>query len=190
MKYLEEPSLSLINSYLSLIENGDRLISGRVEAFSCKKQKDERMYAKNLEEHLKNKEPMIRSTSLSPFKNVTTDAASRKTFIDLISTLNATYPDYDFSTLCPESFIEIKSSPRHHLDQCSEWIHLTSCTPAFFTNVFWNSINDVIGNNYKLYKYCNEDVEESLWSLSYFFVSKTLKKILYFHISSKMATTD
>ncbi|KAJ3410353.1 Ribonuclease H2 subunit A [Chytridiales sp. JEL 0842] len=131
MKYLEFESLEEINSSLSCIDTGDSRIFGRIEAYSCKSTTDD----KKLQQHLKSKYdddslltiPISHSTSpdrhhhnhfrggssaprmspVSPYGPMT--QTSVKTFTFLLATLNAAFPDYDFSDIKPEYFIKVPS---------------------------------------------------------------------------------
>lgn len=107
MKYLEENALTWLNSVLGSYEIGDRVLCSKIEAYSCKKAGSDKKLAKNLElyyqqelEALSASKDLLSSSPLGPL----TSAATRKLLINLISTMNASFPDYDFSTVKPEQF--------------------------------------------------------------------------------------
>ncbi|KAJ3099771.1 RNA polymerase III-inhibiting protein maf1 [Phlyctochytrium bullatum] len=117
MKYLEYESLEEINTALSCVDTGDMRVFGRLEAYSCKNTQDD----KKLKQHIEHKKyddtleagsPDAISFSLrspvSPFGPLS-QPTSRKTLFYLLATLNAAFPDYDFSDLKPESFVKIPS---------------------------------------------------------------------------------
>ena len=52
MKYLEEPKLSWLSSFLAGCELGDRTLECRLEAFSCKRAGADKKLAKELERQL------------------------------------------------------------------------------------------------------------------------------------------
>ncbi|CAM9984731.1 unnamed protein product [Ectocarpus sp. 13 AM-2016] len=144
MKYLDEPRLAYWSNFLRSVELGDRLLSVRTDAFSCKKAGDDKRLSKELERQLSASLPTpSRSSSASsaastaavtpttttpaaggftaggsgggaaaaaaafgtsPSFGVLTDVGVRRTLVDLICTMNASFPDYDFSGVRPDSF--------------------------------------------------------------------------------------
>lgn len=109
MKYLEENALTWLNSVLGSYEIGDRVLCSKIEAYSCKKAGSDKKLAKNLElyyqqelEALAASKDLLSSSPLGPL----TAPATRKLLINLISTMNASFPDYDFSTVKPEQFVK------------------------------------------------------------------------------------
>ena len=97
MKFLVEPKLSWLTSFLSGCELGDRVLNGRIEAFSCKKAGPDKKLSKALEQQYAEEPASLPSEMLgtSPLGSLA-HAATRKLLIDLISTMNASFPDYDF----------------------------------------------------------------------------------------------
>ena len=84
---------------------GDRVIDGRVEAFSCKRAGDDKKLSKQLERQYADEassSPASLDTN-SPLGALGA-ATTRRLLIDLISTMNASFPDHDFSGLRPEQF--------------------------------------------------------------------------------------
>ena len=101
MKYLEMPRLTVLTSFLDEKELGDLVLRGRVEAFSCKSAGKDKKLAKMLQRRYVNE---LEATSdelqgvmspLGPMSSVST----RKLLINLIATMNASFPDFDFSSL-------------------------------------------------------------------------------------------
>ena len=112
MKYLEEKALSWANAALNDFCVGDRVINGRLECFSCKRAGQDKKLAKSLEtiyQQSKNDSALSGGSLLSTSPNSVSigslaDSNTRKLLINLISTMNASFPDYDFSDLKPEQF--------------------------------------------------------------------------------------
>jgi|TARA_B110000902_G_scaffold217905_1_gene251429 hypothetical protein len=106
MKYLEMPRLTVLTSFLDEKELGDLVLRGRVEAFSCKSAGKDKKLAKMLQRRYVNE---LEATSdelqgvmspLGPMSSVST----RKLLINLIATMNASFPDFDFSSLSADEF--------------------------------------------------------------------------------------
>jgi hypothetical protein len=78
-----------------------------------------------------------RATSLGDMSNMST----RRLLIDLISTLNASFPDYDFSVVSPDSFAsqDLGSSMQRVNSFLAE---LTIQTPGFIQDM-WRAIDSV-----------------------------------------------
>lgn len=110
MKYLEENALTWLNSVLGSYEIGDRVLCSKIEAYSCKKAGSDKKLAKHLELYYqqelealaaaKDAQELLSSSPLGPLAA----PATRKLLINLISTMNASFPDYDFSAVKPEQF--------------------------------------------------------------------------------------
>ena len=105
MKLLENQKLSALTALLTERQLGDRVINGRVEAFSCKRAGEDKKLAKQLEtqytDELTSSPGSL--TGTSPL-GVLSSSSTRRLLIDLISTMNASFPDHDFSALRPEQF--------------------------------------------------------------------------------------
>lgn len=99
MKYLDIPRLTALNSYLQFRRVGERtVICGRVEAFSCKQAGVDKKLAREIESQYREElstspdSPMLEATSIGDPH----ESRTRRLLIDLITTLNASFPDYDF----------------------------------------------------------------------------------------------
>lgn len=179
MKYLENIDLeNLTRLYLTGKElGGTQVLSGRCEVFSTKKAGDDKKQSKVLEQKLEENNPIIPGDS-------TISKSTKKLFVDLIQTLNASLVDYDFTDAKPESFIQ--------LDNCSDVVHivnshlaeLTAENPSFLTDM-WHSIADAIGGLVKCEAFQLVDdpfADEMItaWSFHFFLYNKELKRICYF----------
>ena len=104
MKFLEVYEFDQLTSSLNKELNGIR-IESVLEAYSCKPGSDRKLYKSmdNMYAELATSPSHCESIASSPFGPLS-DTSSRKTFIFLVATLNAIFPDYDFSNAKPEEF--------------------------------------------------------------------------------------
>eukprot|EP00604_Paraphysomonas_vestita_P001216 CAMPEP_0174818396 /NCGR_PEP_ID=MMETSP1107-20130205/1063_1 /TAXON_ID=36770 /ORGANISM="Paraphysomonas vestita, Strain GFlagA" /LENGTH=253 /DNA_ID=CAMNT_0016030173 /DNA_START=62 /DNA_END=823 /DNA_ORIENTATION=+ len=192
MKYLENQSLENFSNFLRGRDIGGCRLDGRIETFSCKRAGEDKKLSKVLEakfvEDLNVNPPTrTRSTSLGDLSDVST----RRLLIDLISTLNASFPDYDFSTANPEVFIQRDLKSVLHTVNAS-LAELTASNPTVLEEM-WKLIDEVIQlRNSEIYSYVpdmNEDPfsDGTLWSFNYFFFNKDLKRICFFTCLAKSA---
>jgi len=216
----------MMNTVLNECEVGDRIISGRVEAFSCKKSTADKKLAKSLQRHYQkeaaaimrneecskpgssspqkqqNKSMMllrhqegggnscVSSSSSTPLGSLA-DAPTQKLLINLISTMNASFPDYDFSNVGPDHFVrcDFKSMRCFVNTQMSEMVEVLHCSG--FLERLWRAIELVIQpQNCDVYSYVPEYESDplsdrTLWSFNYFLYNKAQKKILYFTCTSR-----
>jgi len=194
MKYLDEPRLTWVNSVLDSYQIGDRVVNGRIESFSIKKAGDDKKLAKTLEKQYQNEvstSPIPALMATSPLGSLA-DASTRKLMINLISTMNATFPDYDFSNVGLTHFHKeanirvVQSSINSQLAEMVEQVQ-SSSTTVLFLEKLWASLNDVITpEECDIYSYV-PDMDDSdpfcdgtLWSFNFFFHNKNMKKMLYF----------
>jgi len=186
MKFLEQPQLEMLTSFLSNREIGDRILNGRIEAFSCKRAGEDKRLSKMLEQQyvdeLACSPTALGSSPLGPLS----DSGTRRLLIDLISTMNASFPDHDFSSVRPEQFLKeqhvslVMSNINMHLAELSETYN------SSFLEELWMSIEEVVKlKECEIYSYV-PDMEEdpfsegNLWTFNFFFFNKNLKRILYF----------
>lgn len=197
MKYLESPALSQLSSFLNSIDVGDCLVHGRVEAYTCTFGTADRPLFDSLNKQyaILSKSPEHRELSQSPFGPLSM-ATSRRTFISLISTLNAAFPDYDFSSVKPEQFKKESS-----LNIVVNYINtvMVSVIPDFlmsFSTELWSLLNAEISlQNCDIYSYipdpdCDPFSEEgNIWCFNYFFFNKKARRLIFltFRSVSKMA---
>ena len=111
VKLLEEPRLLEVNMMFAGLQSGTSVIEGRVDLYSCKLAGDDKRVSKSLEQHyIEELQALGAGTSpvgagTSPVGPLS-DSSSRRTLINLILTLNASFPDYEFSSLRPEDFMK------------------------------------------------------------------------------------
>eukprot|EP01128_Nolandella_sp_AFSM9_P000522 TRINITY_DN1067_c0_g1_i1.p1 TRINITY_DN1067_c0_g1~~TRINITY_DN1067_c0_g1_i1.p1 ORF type:complete len:193 (-),score=27.95 TRINITY_DN1067_c0_g1_i1:270-827(-) len=111
MKFLTLPQLASCTSFIDGTDTGETIVTGKVECFSCKKAgADKHLYTmleNQYQEALSNKSPENSRKYLgsSPFGPMQVKR-SRETLVDLISCLNSSYPDYDFSGVRSTQFVK------------------------------------------------------------------------------------
>jgi hypothetical protein len=188
MKYLEVPSLSHLSSFLAGCDAGDSIVSGRLEAYSCKRAGSDKKLYKELNqqyEELSKSPDSQEALSTSPFGPLSL-STSRRTFISLISTLNASFPDYDFSELKPEQFRKEQS-----LHNCMNAINTTlmSVLPdsQAFLDRLWSTLEmEIKVTDCDLYSFIPDpdadpfSEEGNIWCFNYFFFNKRLRRVVFF----------
>jgi len=179
MKFLTLNALASASSYINDIDTGDTLINSRIEAYTCKRAGVDKKLYKELESQYKaelERSPNDLLLSVSPFGPMI-QKRCRETLIELISTLNAAFPDYDFSSLRGHNFVkeelwtvvnEINSRlenviPNYEEVRNSVWssldkeIQLQDCT-------IYSFVPDIDSNPF--------EEEGYVWSFNYFFYNK------------------
>jgi hypothetical protein len=91
MKFLEQATLSRLNSFLDHIDVGELFIRGEIEAFSCKLAGLDKKLSQSLEEEvMESSSPAeLGKSPVGPLS----ESGSRRTLVYLILTLNHIYPD-------------------------------------------------------------------------------------------------
>jgi hypothetical protein len=174
---------------------------------------DKKLY-KNLEEQYQvqlSKSPeAFEDGAVSPFGPLT-ESSSRKTLINLISILNATFPDYDFSNASSEQF---RKESNHYMVINSINTMLNNAISNYYaelSNKLWTAIDSEIRikecDIYSYFPDCDSDpyAEDAKipmyvtiykmiftvyfrWSFHYFLYNRKLRRIVYFtcRAASKM----
>eukprot|EP00511_Aplanochytrium_stocchinoi_P005510 CAMPEP_0204823248 /NCGR_PEP_ID=MMETSP1346-20131115/1325_1 /ASSEMBLY_ACC=CAM_ASM_000771 /TAXON_ID=215587 /ORGANISM="Aplanochytrium stocchinoi, Strain GSBS06" /LENGTH=243 /DNA_ID=CAMNT_0051949815 /DNA_START=1083 /DNA_END=1814 /DNA_ORIENTATION=+ len=191
MKYLDIPELSSLTSFLASCEIGSRQMRAKLEAYSCKQSGEYKKLGKQLEQsYVQELEESSSTTALgtSPI-GALSDPQTRRLLINLICTMNASFPDYDFSTLKPEQFLKenlgmVVNSVNTRFAEIVETIN------KGFLKQLWSVIDQVIGlNNCQVFSYIPDfdndpfSASGNLWSFNLFFFNKAEKKILFFACS-------
>ncbi|KAI8318071.1 Maf1 regulator, partial [Martensiomyces pterosporus] len=195
MKYLDVDSFKTLNSLLSFpTSSGDRHVVGRIEAYSCKVAGTD----KKLYRYLENKyqEDLEEAKSLSPEQSSLTNivspfgpltqSASRKTLFYLIATLNASFPDYDFSSLTADQFTK-EPSGNYTIKSINTTLLNVGCPAGLRTSRMWDMIDDVINiDECDIYTYTPDaesdpyEDDAPVWSFNHFFFNKRFKRIVFF----------
>jgi hypothetical protein len=121
-------------------------------------------------------------TTLGDFSELST----RRLMTDLILTLNSSFPDYDFSNVKPNQFHNQKIDiVRKNIYSKLSELAAQQPNPNWLVEM-WHSLNDVIVlKDCDVYSFdVNEsdeiEDESALWSFHYFFVNKSLKRVVFF----------
>jgi len=191
MRQLDIPVLTHLSARLTNADAGDSLIRGRIEAYTCNRSGPEKELAESLDKQIEemSKSPIYRSElSVSPFGSLV-DSTPRRTFTTLISTLNAAFPDYDFSSVKPEQFTR-----ENNLHMIVNYIN-TILSPVLtdyhdFGAKLWNVLDTEIRiRECEIYSYIPEPdadpfSDDSIWCFNYFFYNKKMKRVLFFTVKS------
>lgn len=148
---------------------------------------------------------VIVPSALGDFQEIGT----RRLMTDLILTLNASFPDYDFGNVRPCHFS--KKTAKDAMECCNFRLsELASRKGEYFLREMWSAIDNVVClAETEVYSYvppaCDDDPtgfllqtlleSESdsvapLWSFNYFFVNKNLKRILLFSCIETMIPNE
>ncbi|XP_034826003.1 repressor of RNA polymerase III transcription MAF1 homolog [Maniola hyperantus] len=196
MKLLESGHLEALSSALSIL-NGDSAVQGRVESYSCKMAGGEKAFYKRFTadgetthnlQALSPPEGVTYSRSLSgDEEGVLCDTISRKTLFYLIATLNAAFPDYDFSMAKSSEF---SAEPSLSWVQGAVDAALSAVGGMRWRQLrpaLWAAIEEEVAlPECRIYSY-NPDLASDpfgepgcLWTFNYFFYNKKLKRIVFF----------
>lgn len=192
MKYLDDPRLAYWSNFLESVELGDRLLSVRADAFSCKKAGDDKRFSKELERHMKEKMATSpASYGTSPSFGELADVGVRRTLVDLICTMNASFPDYDFSGMRPDHFQKEASVSFVRNKVNAGLAEVSVIHNKIFLESFWADLDEVMKlKDCEVYSYSPDTegdpfTEGCLWSFNHFFLNKSLKRILFLHCTTK-----
>eukprot|EP00163_Fabomonas_tropica_P011662 TRINITY_DN2245_c0_g1_i2.p1 TRINITY_DN2245_c0_g1~~TRINITY_DN2245_c0_g1_i2.p1 ORF type:complete len:257 (+),score=44.46 TRINITY_DN2245_c0_g1_i2:315-1085(+) len=190
-------NLAHLNFLLSNIDDvaTQSKLFGSLEAYSCKRAGSDKKLGKTLEHQYEaetsptnlHKSPEMGAKDEAPFGSLER-AASRKVLIDLISLLNAAYPDYDFSSARPQEFTReanlqlLQNSVDNTLSQAIEMYN------EEMKDMLWQSIDEVVSlADCEIYSYVPDadggdpfSEEGCIWSFNYFFYNRKLKKVVFF----------
>jgi len=190
MKYLDNISLERMSNFINGKEMGDRILMGRIESFSCKRAGEDKKLSKVLEAKIvedlaATPRNRTRSSSLGDLSS----GSARRLLIDLISTMNASFPDYDFSSISPESFVleDVTTVVQRVNSYLAE---MTASNPTFLDEL-WNNLDEAVQvKKCEVYSYVPDMdgdpfSDGALWCFNYFFFNKELKRICYFTCVAK-----
>lgn len=132
------------------------------------------------------------------------ETCTRRLMTDLILTMNISFPDYDFSNVKPSHFVKMPNS-NSAINRTNEKLSELAATTAVgnnFLSELWNAINDVIDfSETDVYSYVPPNKYDDgdplsfltntlseadgtnvvpLWTFNFFFINKSLKRILLF----------
>eukprot|EP01080_Neovahlkampfia_damariscottae_P003900 gene3900-7113_t len=215
MKFLENYEINRFNSRLDdgVINSGSLIVSGKVELYSCKKSKSDKILSKELKEKFRSHTSPTRSEDIpfskdslhkqqqyavlsptSPMSPFTPGnqhlEVNSNTLIDLISLLNHIYIDHDFRYCGNKDFTRVMK-----IEHIINSINL-SLRDSFTEEeriLLWSSIEtEMTLKECEVFEFTPdeesdpmEDIDGRIWSFTYFFVNKKLKKILFFSCYSQ-----
>jgi len=146
----------------------------------------------------------VHATSISGTRTRTTlgnlsELATRRLMTDLILTLNASFPDYDFSNAKPQQFerltlAKVKRSISERLSELSTLRKLdrsrSSGAPSDLVVEIFGALDSVVDlKECDIYSFEDEsflDESDHLWSFHYFFVNKPLRRLAFFTCSERI----
>ncbi|KAK8799326.1 hypothetical protein WA171_006072 [Blastocystis sp. BT1] len=193
MKYLEAPTLAALSSKLNQVTESDMKLNCRIELYSCKMSTVQKKLSRKLrQDYLKEADDVFVTLSDSS-KGKMDDPESCKVYGYLISTLNESFQDYDFSSVKPDQFQCVDSvntavnTINRHLCEVSEM------NMANYTVDLWNEVDQTIQlKDCIVYTYISDLSDDPLsegqiWSFNYFFYNKELRKVLFIACTAKSA---
>ncbi|XP_047515363.1 repressor of RNA polymerase III transcription MAF1 homolog [Pieris napi] len=196
MKLLQSGRLEALSSALSIL-NGDSAVQGRVESYSCKMAGGEKAFYKRFTaagetthnlQALSPPEGFSYSRSLSgDEEGILCDTISRKTLFYLIATLNAAFPDYDFSMAKSSEF---SAEPSLTWVQSAVDAALSAVGGVRWRQLkpaLWAAIDEEVQlADCRIYSY-NPDLASDpfgepgcLWTFNFFFYNMKLKRMVFF----------
>jgi hypothetical protein len=131
---------------------------------------------------------LLSLSALGDFQEMKT----RRLMTDLILTLNASFPDYDFGSVRAKDFKKVPLEEA--MKSANDRLSVLASHKEGFLSTLWESIDDVITlSDAQVYAFVPprdelsfltqtlaEDDSPPLWSFNYFFVNKHVKRILFF----------
>eukprot|EP00656_Telonema_subtile_P020021 TRINITY_DN211_c0_g1_i1.p1 TRINITY_DN211_c0_g1~~TRINITY_DN211_c0_g1_i1.p1 ORF type:complete len:263 (+),score=32.58 TRINITY_DN211_c0_g1_i1:224-1012(+) len=232
MKYLVMPEVQAADTMLSLINTGEAVIQGKLEAYSCKRVGADKKLSNMLDRQYSDPQSdsnpmpcgsldraysgftpiltsanspnipddftlsespgvMARSASSSSV-GVIPDANMRRLFINLLLTMNTMFPDYDFSSVRPEEFVEENNHDLvvHSINSSLQKAMMLEPTLA---PQLWRAVETIKPQECFIFSYippAEGPLSEScIWSFNYFFYNKELKRVLFFTCSCTRPST-
>lgn len=222
MKFLPLPELDVVASALNF-DTPDCHVIGGCDLYTTKAAGSDKKLYRSIDKSLESQhESLVRMSSsfsppdeslnlsrASPFGPLS-QISSRRTFAYLISTLNASHPDYDFSHILRPSDFRMEQNLRTVMNiidstlnnlrpSPSRSFHLPSqlaygsVSSQTATNQTWGPhMWTHIDNEMELKDCCiyayepeedpYEGEEGTIWSLNYFFFNKQLKRVAYLYV--------
>mmetsp|Transcript_51669 Transcript_51669/g.126815 ORF Transcript_51669/g.126815 Transcript_51669/m.126815 type:complete len:237 (+) Transcript_51669:110-820(+) len=201
MKYLNVPELSELGFEIAELELGEVAFEAKLEVYSCKMAGGDKKLCRSLDTKFSEEfgstspaSPMVatgvagHSVGVTPFGPLS-EPSTRRVLINLICTLNASYPDYDFSNisvdqLTRESNVNMVVS---QIDSSLEGVY--HALGKSFREKLWRVIESTIGGltSCEVYSFISDMESEDpyselgrIWSFNFFFYNRRAKKVLFF----------
>ncbi|OII74840.1 uncharacterized protein cubi_02972 [Cryptosporidium ubiquitum] len=191
MRFLEHSGLNRLSVLLSNLDVGDRIFNGRLELFTCsEKVSEECDLSERVDREVCVSPQWISHSPIGPVQRQDV----RELLVNLISTMNQCFPDYEFSLIKPDnlfkekSFSTVYNNINYHLSSIVERIY-----PSFLLEL-WENIRDAVEIKYtEIYSYRlmgNDELspfldDGSLFSFDYFFYDTRSQRILFFACTTK-----
>jgi len=207
--YLENAEIGSLSLFLTEREVGDVIINGKLELYNVSPVKlssvEESSDGMSFDDHIASlpsenegsRRPRSNSCEIFPSrpKNAPRSSSlgdlsapsSRKLFLDLISTLNESFPDYDFHATKLHQFVEKDVSSVMRLVNNS-LAEITEEYPTFLQHL-WDSIDRAVGGlrRCEVFSYVPDNNEGdnpfsshgSIWSFNHFFFNPQKLRICY-----------
>mmetsp|Transcript_15681 Transcript_15681/g.24405 ORF Transcript_15681/g.24405 Transcript_15681/m.24405 type:complete len:203 (+) Transcript_15681:180-788(+) len=172
MKYIEDTKLQRFTQNLTdQVVGFNRIMNGRIEAFSCKRGQSDKKTSQKLKEMHEGKQ--LYSTRL---------------LTDLVLTLNASFQDYDFSLVKPSQFHRV-DNPQVAMNIINNHLaEYASSNKTTFLPSLWDAVDEVISlSECDVIQFDGDNAggTNMLWEFHYFFYNKFLKRILLFSCSQE-----
>jgi hypothetical protein len=207
MEYIENFDMEQISIFLTNRELGPYLLNGKIEAFTATTKATVVKIATPKLSYLQTgkfedtttitkteKETRIRSHSLSSFPIRKTgrrrasslgdlsEQSTQMLLLDLTTTLNDSFPDYDFANSKLEQFTN--REPAEVMGTVNGYFaELTVNNPQFLGKL-WSSVDEVANlKRCEIFSFSpdisDDNLYENIWSLHYFFFNKDNKALIY-----------
>jgi Maf1 regulator len=149
-----------------------------------KKATDDKKLSKRLEQQMVE---LSQSPGTSPNFGPLKDASVRRTLIDLITTMNAHFPDYDFSAATADHFRKLVSPAKVMEKVDTDLGALGDLYQFNLKNELWRALNACIHlNECEVFTYVPDSegddpfTDGNLWHFNYFFFNAARKRMVYF----------
>ena len=180
--------MNKLNERITNCRVGDIVVNGKCEAYSCKMTSQDKRFVKALDKQYAEAGAGAGHV-VSPLGPLA-DTSTRRLLANLILTMNASFPDYDFSSIKPEQFTHqplsmVVSRINTNLQR------LTEAGDKLLLKELWSALSESVElKDCDVYSYVPEEdgpfsEESSLWTLNYFFYNKTLKRLVFFICSAR-----
>ncbi|KAH7650441.1 hypothetical protein RS030_152361 [Cryptosporidium xiaoi] len=191
MRFLEHSGLNRLSVILNNLDVGDRILNGRLELFTCsEKMREECDLSERVDREVCASPQWISNSPIGPVQRQDV----RELLVNLISTMNQCFPDYEFSIIKPDNifkeknFSNVYNNINYHLSSVVERIY-----PSFLVEL-WENIRDAVEiENTEIYSYRlmgNDELgpfsdDGCLFSFDYFFYDTKMQRILFFACTTK-----
>ncbi|KAG5178407.1 Maf1 regulator-domain-containing protein [Tribonema minus] len=183
MKFIEDPKLAELSNWITGKELGDKVLTCRIESFTCKMAGEDKKFSKKLEEEM---DKAGVSPASAPNFGPLNNTSARRILIDLIITMNMHFPDYDFSKAGADHFLKQPDATKVVNAVNAQLVDLTRLYHVNFLEQLWGAVDESIKlKQCSVYSYVPDAdlgdpfTDGSLWSFNYFFYNPLRKKMLY-----------